>query len=124
MINEHILKIVGSSSLEDELKLENDYSVSLKGNCYKVEESSNQDGTINRVYKIKLFTAEVTSDDGKKIIAKPKGKMSVAMRFEILDWGREHLPELEDEEIYQQAMVRLMERLPDLLGVLFKEKPL
>jgi hypothetical protein len=57
-INERIVRIIGAASIPDDLS-EKDITLTIKGSVLKVEEEDNQDGTKNRVYKIKMITAEI-----------------------------------------------------------------
>ena len=56
-INERILKITGSSSIERDLELGQDVSVDVEGSVVKIEERDNQDGTKDRVFFIKQISA-------------------------------------------------------------------
>ena len=54
-IDEKFIQITGKAPVGEELKLDQDVSVSLEGQVVKVEEGSNQDGTKNLTYKIKII---------------------------------------------------------------------
>lgn len=60
-INEKILKLTGKVELnpEKELEYDKDITIICQGSLVKVEEGSNQDGTVNKTYKVKLITAEI-----------------------------------------------------------------
>ena len=55
--NSHILRITGSAELESALKLGDDYTFIVIGNVVKDETKDNQDGTVDKVYKLKIITA-------------------------------------------------------------------
>ena len=59
--NEYVVRILGAANVESDEGLERGKDVSLlvRGNVLKVEEADNQDGTYDRVYKIKIITATV-----------------------------------------------------------------
>lgn len=59
-INERILKITGSSCIENDLELGQDISVNIQGNVIKIEEKDNQDGTKDRIFFIKQISAKIT----------------------------------------------------------------
>lgn len=60
-INEKILKIVGSANLspETEMEIDQDKMVNIAGAVVDIRTPSNQDGTVNKVYVIKIISAEV-----------------------------------------------------------------
>lgn len=59
-INEKIIKITGSGCIDKELELElgDDIDILIKGNVVKIEDSDNQDGTYDKIMKIKIITVE------------------------------------------------------------------
>ena len=57
-INERVLKITGSANLEDDLKFGNELGVVLRGSLVKTELKDNNDGSFNKIYKVKLLTLE------------------------------------------------------------------
>ncbi len=61
-INERILKITGSSSLEGDLKLGEYVKVNLDGFVVKIEEKDNQDGTKDRIFFVKQSIAIVRDE--------------------------------------------------------------
>ncbi len=52
-VNEHIIKLTGKASIEKALILGQDYTFEGTGNVVKIEESDNQDGTVNLTYTLK-----------------------------------------------------------------------
>ena len=60
-INEKTLKITGKVELplDKEIDYDQDLVVRCIGQLVKVEDGSNQDGTINRKYVVKISTAEI-----------------------------------------------------------------
>jgi hypothetical protein len=58
-INEHIIKVSGKANLPNELSMDQDVTLVLHGSVVKIEQESNQDGTVNQIYKVKVATAEI-----------------------------------------------------------------
>jgi hypothetical protein len=52
-VNEHLIRISGVVAIEHPLEMDQDVEVVIKGAVVKVEDKSNQNGTIDRVYIIK-----------------------------------------------------------------------
>jgi hypothetical protein len=60
-LNSKILSLRGKVELPPDIKLENGQSIKIEacGEVVKVEEANNQDGTFDRIFKVKLSTAEI-----------------------------------------------------------------
>jgi hypothetical protein len=60
-LNSKIIKLSGKIEMIPEQKLENGQSVTLicQGEVVAVQENNNQDGTFDRVYKVKVATADI-----------------------------------------------------------------
>lgn len=53
-INEHLVKIsAGYIVIPNELKMDEEVALIVKGQVTKIEDKSNQDGTIDRIYTVK-----------------------------------------------------------------------
>lgn len=58
-INEHLVRISASkASIGTPLEIGDEVTIGAKGTVTKVEDSDNQDGTIDRTYVIKVYFAE------------------------------------------------------------------
>ena len=62
-INEKILRITGSVSLEKEIKFGEDIEIIVRGALVKTELKDNNDGTFDKVYKVKM---EEIVNEGEK----------------------------------------------------------
>lgn len=60
-INEKILIITGSASLPPDIEMEvdDDKEVIIKGSVVDIRTPSNQNGTVNKKYIIKILSAEI-----------------------------------------------------------------
>ena len=60
-INEKVLRIIGSANLppEIEMAIDEDKTITLNGAVVDIRTPSNQDGTINKVYVVKILSAEI-----------------------------------------------------------------
>jgi hypothetical protein len=65
-INEYLIKVSqGKAPIAGSLEIGQDVEVAIQGNVVKVEDTDNQDGTINRTYVIKSIVAEVINLEKK-----------------------------------------------------------
>lgn len=120
-IDQHILKLIGTAQLEEELLIGHDLHLNATANVYKREEVDNGDGTVNVVYKAKLLTVQVRNDLGVLIKSSAKKKQSQAMRFAIEAYRQEHAPERDEEEFYTMVMNKIMINLDGIISAFVKE---
>lgn len=58
-INQYLVRIsAGKAPLSTELEMGEEVTIGAKGEVTKIEDSNNQDGTIDRTYVIKIAFAE------------------------------------------------------------------
>jgi len=57
-INERLIMFTGKSCLGKALAIGDDFFFKVKGSVLKIEDIDNQDGTIDKVYKVKLLSAD------------------------------------------------------------------
>jgi len=69
-LNSKLIKLSGKIEMSPEQNLENGQSVILtcQGEVVAVQENNNQDNTFDRIYKVKIATAEILS-------CVPRGKL-------------------------------------------------
>lgn len=58
-VNERLIKVSNSVPINVELKMDQDVEVIIKGSVVKIEEGSNQDGTVDRKFILKSIQADV-----------------------------------------------------------------
>ena len=68
LIDHNDIQITGKSQISDELLLGKDVVVLLKGQVVMENYSDNQDGSVNRTYKIKPYLVEIIKDNIVKSI--------------------------------------------------------
>jgi len=68
LIDHNDIQITGKSQIKDELELGKDVVVLLKGQVVMENYSDNQDGSVNRTYKIKPYLVEIIKDNIVKSI--------------------------------------------------------
>lgn len=110
-VDQHIVKILGTAQLEEALKMDHDIHLNATANVYKREEVSNQDGTVNVVYKAKILTVKVLDDLGVLIKSSAKKKQSQALRFAIESYRQDKFPERDEEEFYTFVMGKIIDNL-------------
>ena len=62
VINERILKITGSASLENDLKFGTELGIVLRGSLVKTELKDNNDGSFAKIFKCKILSLEQIED--------------------------------------------------------------
>src|SRR3990167_7752882 len=106
-VNEHILKITGSANIPLELFNGNDYQVLADCSVVEVADKNNEDGTVRRCYKLKMFGEVQLSEKGQTPIkAKVKGQSpSQLLRYALhRSWNIQ--PEGDDFETYYESRLR------------------
>jgi len=68
LIDHNDIQITGKSQIKDELELGKDVVILLKGQVVMENYSDNQDGSVNRTYKIKPYLVEIIKDNIVKSI--------------------------------------------------------
>jgi hypothetical protein len=118
-INEHILKISGSSNLPEGLEIDKRYLVSIEVDCTDTVDRSNQNGTINREYKCKQTGDTQILTEGKKIIkAEKKQKRSQKLHAAIWYYWNEHGFEETFDVYYDRTMAKINSRVPEIIEFL------
>lgn len=62
-VNEHIVRFSGTSNLADGLEMDSDVMFVIKGAVVKTEDKSNQDGTVDRIYTVKMTEVLLPKED-------------------------------------------------------------
>lgn len=117
-IDEHILRITGSVNLPSELELGKRYNSQIEIDVYDVSEIDNQDGTINRKYKVKM-TGVCLIDDGNNII-KAKSKSSISQKLHAAIWyyhNQEGIVE-DFDEYYEKIGKKIVAYVPEIIQFL------
>lgn len=60
-INTKYIKVSGKIEVEpgQSFEMDKDFTIACTGSVVAVQENSNQDGTVDRIYKFKIVTAEI-----------------------------------------------------------------
>ena len=104
-LNENIIKLTGSASVIQPLKVDKEYNLFLTGEVYSKEKRSRQDGTYDNIFKIKLLTGEVMNEKGESQKFKDKQRWSVKLRQAIFSMGHD----------YDEAMSKILQNLDNIL---------
>ena len=89
-INEKVVKITGSASIEKQLKQDHDYIIGVSANCCDTRLRSNQDGTQDLIYNLKMLGDITIDDQGEKIRGKAKGSFSQKWRWAVEQYGEDY----------------------------------
>lgn len=63
LIDHNDIQITGKAQIENELELGKDVVILLKGSVVMENYSDNQDGSVNRTYKIKPYLVEIVKKE-------------------------------------------------------------
>ena len=113
-INEYIIHFTGSANIPEELKLGNNYEITLNADTYSLKAKDRQDGSIDIYYSLKLITASIKTDKGE-IIAKDKRHYSQKLRGAIYAMQSSEGIVINEEEFYNKSMQYLINNLPQIL---------
>ena len=110
--NENILKISGRANILSGLFIGKEYDLTIGSvECRKCEEIPTDNGTVDKIYTLRLSNlSEVNIISEKEIIkSKPKVKtQSQALRWKIEQKWQESGSELEKEDFYIKEMSRII----------------
>jgi len=82
-INEHIVRIVGDAYVPEGLAMDKSYQGLFQADVKKIAHSSNEDGSENIVYSLKLLTLQIVDEAGKAQKMKDKRSWSKKVRGAI-----------------------------------------
>lgn len=111
----HQLKITGSAELPEALELDHTYLLGLEADCQSISKHSNNNGTAEYVYKLKLLKASIEKDSGQRIQTKDTRKQSQKLRQAIEFTRLEHGREETEEEYYEKCMIAVRHNLQVIL---------
>ena len=110
--NEQVIKIVGSANIGQEMSLSHDYTIGLIANCYRIENINNDDGTFDKVYKLKLLGQVVVENDkGQKLVAKVKGSPSQKWRWAVQQLGEDYETIMAMANSHVEEVVNFIKRI-------------
>lgn len=114
-INEHIIRIIGKSSIEKPLNLGEGYEVNLKGEITAITRHDNEDNTEDVEYKFVPKIAEIKTELGETIKVKDLRKMSqkirgVAFKF----WEANPKDPRDNEKAYEDFCKIILFRAEDI----------
>lgn len=114
MINEHIISIGGRGNIASPLQFGQDYAVTLEGSITSITDINNEDGTINRLFKLK--TAIIKEIEGKegKIAIRDKSSLSKRIRSRQFIWAQENQSDI-DYEKFGQLLLQNFDGVMDYL---------
>ena len=115
-VNENIIKITGSACIEKPLEYGHDYKLAIETQCFSVEERDRQDGTIDRVHKLRMLGEVFVNDTGKSLIkGKSKKQPSPSQRLYnalFVVWNSRYTGSDEDyQQWYEQKMNGIIEEV-------------
>lgn len=118
-LNERILKLTGSASLEGELEIGKNYAIGAEVCIADENKRDNQDGTYDLEYKARLVRAKVDTATGR-IYTKDKKHQSTKTRFAIIASKNNYKPDLDDEVYYELVQQGIRSHLAEILNIILK----
>ena len=89
-LNENIVRILGSISIERELEIGRDYEIKVTASCTEKAKVDNNDGTFNFKHKLRLITGEIINDRGQSLRLNIKSSWSQKLRRRIFAMGLDY----------------------------------
>lgn len=110
-INEYVFALSGKASIPEPLEMDSAYSVLVDCEVVGQSDESNQDGTVDRIFKAKFIRAIVADSHGKSTKTRDARKKSQQMRAVIRQEWKEKGGELTEEEYYNRRMDDILDKL-------------
>ena len=112
-INEYKIKLSGTANISSELNLSKQYDLTIgDGEIVKSQDLPNDDGTINRIYTVKITEASQVNliRENEVVQTKKKGSLSQKLRQAMYNsWTENPYSESPDfEEYYKNRMLKLI----------------
>lgn len=110
-INENILKISGRANILSGLQIGKDYDLTISNaECRKCEEIPTDNGTVDKIYTLRLSNLSEINVISENDIIKSKSKktQSQILRWKIEQKWQETGSELDKEDFYTSEMSRII----------------
>lgn len=107
-INSHILRLQGKAEMPREVKIGNNYHISLEGSITNFTQSDNEDGTHNRTYTFKPVKIELLDPTGETIKLKDARSKSQLWRARCWSIWKNQNINMPFENWYDQLMDNLV----------------
>jgi hypothetical protein len=99
-VNEYIFKLSGGASIPAPLEMDKSYEVTVHADVTSQSDESNDDGTVDRIFKAKFIRAEIVSDNGTVTRTRDARKRSQQLRAVHRNEWHEQGRNLTEEEYY------------------------
>lgn len=116
-MNSHIIKLNTSAELSEPLELDHTYRITMEGDCKDIKKSSNDDGSYEYTYNVKLLTADIEDNLGKEVKIIDKKKQSQKLRQQIEFTRLESGSTLDKEEYYNRVMNAVRHHLQNIIKI-------
>lgn len=114
-MNSHQIKINSTAELAEPLEIDHTYRIVLEGDCKDIKKSSNDDGSYEYIYNVKLLTAEVEDSLGRTLKMVDKKKQSQKLRQQVELTRLESGSTLDKEEYYNRVMSAVRHHLQNII---------
>lgn len=114
-INSHILRLQGKAELPRAIDIGSNYHVSLEGSITNFTESSNDDGTHDRIYTFKPVKLELLDPRGETLKLKDARSKSQLWRARVWAVWKEQNIGMPFEKWYDSVMDNMIYAAPEVL---------
>lgn len=124
-INEKILKISNAGvNIPEELELGHRYSLKGLFDVIDITDRDNQNGTKNRIYKVRSNGEMELELNGKIVKAKEKSSQSKKLHGALWNsWNSDEIENVKNfDDYYNEKMFKIRKYLPDILEMI-KNRP-
>ena len=119
-INDYILKLTGKVSILESLELGHNYQIKIDSTVTQVTDVDNNDGTLNRVYKIEPIIGEITKDNGETLKIKDARKNSEKIRNRSFAVWSSKSTKIDSDEMYNKVTNWILSNMDSVQDIIIK----
>jgi len=104
-----MIKIIGTACIPSGLSIDSQYKILTLVDCKSIDYKSNENGTCDVIYKLKLTgETDIINNEGKVIKAKDNRSMSQKLRGRIYAFMKEQGVDTDDQEFYEEEIQKII----------------
>ena len=102
-IKDYILKLTGKISILEPIELGHNYQIKIDSTVTQATDIDNNDGTLNKVYKIEPIIGEIIKDNGETLKIKDNRRNSEKIRKVcFMVWSSKNT-KIDSDEMYNRV---------------------
>lgn len=117
-VNEHILSLSGKASLQEPLNMAQDYQITVEGEIRNITDTTRDDGTVDRLYRLKIATVHSLESKGHKVQVKDKSPLHAKIRARQWIWQNDNNSDID----YQKFGQLLINHFDEIMNYLIELK--